>query len=125
MLHLPKTIFMKHQLFFALLFFCFGFKSQTRLNLEEFKVKMKQPNVQILDVRTAKEVAEGKIEGAVVADYFSPKFLELVIEKLDKKKPVLIYCAAGGRSQSAMKDLKKAGFKEVYDLIGGFDGYKP
>jgi rhodanese-related sulfurtransferase len=45
-------------------------------------------------------------------------------KKLDKNKPVLVYCAAGGRSASAAKDLKKAGFKKVYDLEGGYDAWK-
>jgi rhodanese-related sulfurtransferase len=43
---------------------------------------------------------------------------------LDKNKPVLVYCAAGGRSASAAKDLKKAGFKKVYDLEGGYDAWE-
>lgn len=107
----------------ALIFTGFTVNAQKRLSNDEFKSMMKDKNAQILDVRTAKEVAEGKIEGSVNIDYFSPKFLENS-SKLDKSKPVLIYCAAGGRSLSAAKDLKKAGFKKVYDLKNGYDGWK-
>jgi len=110
-------------LLFGLIFFGFTVNAQKRLSNEEFKQKMTEKGAQILDVRTAKEVAEGKINGSINIDYFSPKFMEQ-ISKLDKSKPVLIYCAAGGRSLSATKDLKKAGFKKVYDLRTGYDGWK-
>jgi hypothetical protein len=85
---------------------------------------MKDPSAQIVDVRTSKEVAQGKIQGSVNIDYFSPTFVASALNKLDKTKPVLVYCAAGGRSASAAKDLKKAGFKKVYDLEGGYDSWK-
>lgn len=98
--------------------------AQKRVTQEEFKKLMKNPSAQILDVRTAQEVAAGKIEGSVNVDYFSASFKESVVKKLDKNKPVLVYCAAGGRSASAAKDLKKAGFKHVYDLEGGYDSWR-
>jgi rhodanese-related sulfurtransferase len=115
---------MKFLLTLSLLFMSWTLTAQTRLNQTEFKAKMKAEKVQILDVRTAKEVAEGKIDGAWHIDYFSPEFLQTAEKSLDKKTTVLIYCAYGVRSQSAMKDLKKAGFKVVYYLIGGYDAWK-
>lgn len=116
---------MKKNLLFCLLFLSVNaLQAQKRLSNAEFKTMMKEKGAQIVDVRTAKEVAEGKIEGSVNFDYFSPKFLEMCTAKLDKNKPVLVYCAAGGRSLNAAKDLKKAGFKKVYDLQGGYDNWK-
>jgi len=98
--------------------------AQNRVSQTEFKKLMKDPSAQIVDVRTSKEVAEGKIAGSINLDYFSPTFVASATKKLDKTKPVLVYCAAGGRSSSAAKDLKKAGFKKVYDLAGGYDAWK-
>ncbi|MEY4289324.1 MAG: hypothetical protein RLZZ30_1412 [Bacteroidota bacterium] len=98
--------------------------AQNRVSQAEFKKLMKDPTAQILDVRTANEVAQGKINGSMNIDYFSPTFVATASKKLDKTKPVLVYCAAGGRSASAAKDLKKAGFKKVYDLEGGYDAWK-
>jgi len=116
---------MKKILLFCLLFLSVNIiQAQKRLSNKEFKTMMKEKGVQIVDVRTAKEVAEGKIEGSINFDYFSPMFLEMCTSKLDKNKPVLVYCAAGGRSLNAAKDLKKAGFKKVYDLQGGYDNWK-
>jgi rhodanese-related sulfurtransferase len=98
--------------------------AQNRVSQTEFKKLMKDPSAQIVDVRTSKEVAEGKIAGSMNIDYFSASFIATVEKKLNKNKPVLVYCAAGGRSASAAKDLKKAGFKKVYDLEGGYDSWK-
>jgi rhodanese-related sulfurtransferase len=98
--------------------------AQNRVSQTEFKKLMKDPSAQIVDVRTSKEVAEGKITGSINLDYFSSTFVTSATNKLDKTKPVLVYCAAGGRSASAAKDLKKAGFKKVYDLEGGYDAWK-
>ena len=98
--------------------------AQNRVSQLEFKKLMKDPSAQIVDVRTSKEVAQGKIQGSVNIDYFSPTFVASALKNLDKTKPVLVYCAAGGRSASAAKDLKKAGFKKVYDLEGGYDSWK-
>lgn len=41
------------------------------------------------------------------------------MEKLDKEKPVYIYCRSGGRSGKAAKQLADEGFTEIYDLDGG------
>ncbi len=98
--------------------------AQNRVSQTEFKKLMKDSSAQIVDVRTSKEVAEGKIAGSINLDYFSSTFVTSATNKLDKTKPVLVYCAAGGRSASAAKDLKKAGFKKVYDLEGGYDAWK-
>ena len=111
-------------LFFGIFILSACSYGQKRVSQEEFKKLMKDKTAQILDVRTANEVAQGKIQGSMNIDYFKAGFIETAIGKLDKNKPVLVYCAAGGRSASAAKDLKKAGFKKVYDLEGGFDNWK-
>ena len=72
----------------------------------------------LLDVRTAGEVASGVIDSAINIDYNGDNF-EAEIEKLDREKPVFVYCKSGGRSGSAMEILKQKGFKTVYNLNGG------
>ena len=78
--------------------------------------------LQLLDVRTPEEVAAGYIEGAEHIDIYDPAFIAKV-SKLDKEQPVVVYCAAGGRSASAGQKLKEMGFKEIYDLAGGYRGW--
>jgi thioredoxin len=42
-----------------------------------------------------------------------------VAAKLDKDKPVFVYCLSGGRSSSAASQLKEIGFKSITNLSGG------
>ena len=78
-----------------------------------------KPTAQVVDVRTPQEVAAGVIEGSVALDFYSPDF-KSNLNKLDKNAPVLVYCAVGGRSGNAMQLMKQMGFKEVYNLSGGY-----
>lgn len=81
------------------------------------------PEAQLIDVRTPEEYKEGRIENAVNINYYDDDFAQQAISKLDKNKPVLVYCARGGRSAKAAKVLKKQGFTEIYDLKTGYTGW--
>lgn len=94
-----------------------------RVELEEFKKIIEDPEVQLVDVRTPGEYSGGFIDDAINIDYTSNDFMTNCNEKLDKDKPVAVYCAAGGRSAKAMDRLKAAGFKKVYELGVGYNGY--
>jgi len=90
------------------------------LNKDQFSKKIANtPNAQLIDVRTPEEVAAGKIENAVNIDFYADDF-ENKIMALNKEKPVLLYCKSGGRSGKTAKKLQNAGFKEIYDLDGGY-----
>ena len=54
---------------------------------------------------------------------YEPSF-ETNLAKLDKEKPVAVYCKVGGRSGQAMAKMQELGFKEVYNLKGGMDAWK-
>lgn len=77
----------------------------------------------ILDVRTAEEYKEGHLPGASQIDYYGTDFKSQV-SKLDKSKPIFVYCKGGGRSASSCEILKDLGFKEVYNLQGGITDWK-
>ncbi len=92
------------------------------ISVAEFK-KMSHDNPgTILDVRTADEVSRGAIPGYINIDFYNSDFIEQV-SKLDKEKPVYVYCAVGGRSGQAKEMLSNAGFKQVYNLEGGYKAY--
>ena len=93
-----------------------GIKSLDALAFQSFMDEDK--NVVILDVRTIDEFEQGHIKGAQLADFSSPAFQE-IIAKLDKSKPVLVYCFSGGRSSQAANALQAAGFSSIYNLDGG------
>lgn len=94
-------------------------QAQENLAPTSFVTKLKTtPNAQLLDVRTPKEWSAGKIESSKCMNFMDADFKQQV-EKLDKNKPVFVYCAAGGRSTKASQILKEAGFKVIYNLQGG------
>lgn len=76
-------------------------------------------DVQLVDVRTPKEYNQGFIKNAKNIDYFSDDF-KTQFESYNKEQPIYLYCRSGGRSGKASKILKELGFKEIYDLKGGY-----
>jgi len=90
---------------------------------EEMQSILEVEDVQLIDVRTPKEFEEIRIANAQNIDFQSPTFDE-DITKLDKNKPVILYCRSGRRSAKCGKKLKDAGFEKVYDLEGGISKWK-
>ena len=93
------------------------------IDVSEFKTKMTESNVVILDVRTAGEIAGGKIKGAVEMDALKPGFKDKLAQ-LDKSKTYLVYCRSGRRSAGACSSMSGMGFEQVYNLRGGYDAWQ-
>lgn len=81
------------------------------------------PDYVPLDVRTQKEYEEGHVENASFLDLQSGNFEE-ELEKLDKNKKYIVYCRSGRKSVKASNLMKKHGFKEIYNMVGGFEKWK-
>ena len=75
-------------------------------------------SVQLVDVRTKGEFVVSHLKGAQNICISSGNFEEKV-KKLDKTKPVYVYCKKGVRSANAAKKLREMGFAKVYDMEGG------
>jgi len=87
------------------------------------KLKVDNPDLVILDVRTAKEIIGGKIdENAIEIDFKEDSF-EKKINDLDRNKTYLVYCKSGGRSSKTANMMLMAGFKNVYNLEGGYSDW--
>ncbi|WP_405205551.1 rhodanese-like domain-containing protein [Aquimarina sp. LLG6339-5] len=93
------------------------------ITVAEMDSLLEMEKVQLVDVRTPKEYAEGHIEGAINID-FSDENFETLISEVDKTKPVAVYCGRGGRSGKCSAYMKKAGFTKIYDLDGGITEWK-
>lgn len=90
-----------------------------KLSAAEFQKKMLElPKAPIVDVRTPEEYNNGHLQNAINININSASF-ESDINKLDKNKPVFVYCLSGSRSTYASNSMRAAGFKEVYELLGG------
>jgi rhodanese-related sulfurtransferase len=96
--------------------------SYTILTVADFKVKMESfagTDFSLVDVRTPGEVADGTMENAVNIDFNNANF-SVELAKLDKSKPLMLFCRSGARSGRASSIAKELGFTEIYDLQGGF-----
>lgn len=94
-------------------------KGVKNISVIELKNRINNGSVQLLDVRTAKECANGTIKNALEIDITATNFEQQAIKSLDKSKPVYIYCRSGGRSLIASKILTEKGYK-VYNVEGGY-----
>jgi molybdopterin/thiamine biosynthesis adenylyltransferase/rhodanese-related sulfurtransferase len=70
----------------------------------------------IIDVREPHEFAIARIEGARLIPLAS---LESRLNELSPDREIIVHCKAGGRSAQAVKRLRAAGFKRVFNLAGG------
>jgi len=113
------------------------FVSEARSQIEEItpddvdRLRSDKPDLLILDVREPGEyeaghlrdalnVPRGVLEPAADPDYKKPNpTLSTAYER-----PVAVYCATGGRSALAVKTLNEMGFKEVYNLGGGYENWE-
>lgn len=98
---------------------CQSAPREGQLNAQGYQSAMNEKQNEVLiDVRTPEEYSEGHLQGSVNINWNDASFMEQA-GKLDKTKPVFVYCRSGHRSGQAAEALRSKGFKEVYDLVGG------
>lgn len=90
----------------------------TDMDTGQFAKYIREAGVQLLDVRTPEEYAQGHIGGAENIDFYDAGFLKEAEKDLDKSRPVAVYCRSGKRSAEAAARLSSAGYK-VTNLEGG------
>lgn len=117
---------MKTFLFVALLFCVAALKAQTPKTLSpaEFETKLSATKDKIiLDVRSPEEFKENHLAGATMINFYDDNF-KTQVAKLNKTKPVFVYCAGGVRSGKATKLMAEMGFSTIYNLDGGIKAWK-
>jgi rhodanese-related sulfurtransferase/rubrerythrin len=82
----------------------------------DFLAKEKEGSFTLIDVRQPTEYERGHIPGATLIPVAQ---LADSVDKLDREKPVVVYCAIGGRSRVAAHLLAGKGFKTVFNVKGG------
>ncbi|MFI5355179.1 MAG: rhodanese-like domain-containing protein [Desulfobaccales bacterium] len=78
------------------------------------------PGVQLVDVRQPDEHKEARLAKAKLIPLGT---LDVRLNELDKAKPVLFYCAAGGRSGQALRFAEQAGFSQAKHIAGGIGAW--
>ena len=92
-----------------------------QISVTEAKPLVETKDVQFIDVRTVGEYRGGHAPKAV---NFPLDLLGNDLAKLDKDKTIYVICQTGRRSQKASEILKKAGFKDIYNINGGTSAWE-
>lgn len=93
----------------------------SRLSAETLAQRLASlPNLVVIDVRTATEVAGGAIPGS---RHIGLSSLLSSIDQLDPQAPTVVHCAGGYRSAIAASVLRAHGFADVSDLLGGYNAW--
>ena len=93
-----------------------------RISIADTQKLMKEEGAVLIDVRELNEVANtGKAAGALhisrgMLEFKADPESQMFEKSLSKDKPVILYCASGGRSSLAGKRLKDMGYEKVYNL---------
>nr|WP_262917136.1 rhodanese-like domain-containing protein [Subsaxibacter sp. CAU 1640] len=78
----------------------------------------------ILDAREQNEYDVSHLKDAIFVGY-NDFNLEAIFSKIpNKKEKIVVYCSLGIRSETVADKLKKAGYKNVYNLYGGIFEWK-
>jgi rhodanese-related sulfurtransferase len=86
----------------------------------------------LVDVRTEPErLYVGKVPGSVAIQWQTypgnrpnPEFLAELLAAVPRDEPVMFICRSGARSHSAAEAATRAGWRECYNVLEGFEGDK-
>ena len=93
------------------------------VSYEIYKNKISSKDALVFDVRTTEEFNLGHIKGSINIDFYDEKLFVNFFQKINKTKPIYIYCRSGNRSKKSSEILKEIGFVKVYDLLGGYKNW--
>ena len=82
--------------------------------------EVRNESLTLLDVRTEKEWNAGHIDGAL---YIHGGKLQEQFEQVSRDKPIAVICGSGYRASIAASFLKREGFQDVTNVIGGMSAW--
>jgi len=94
--------------------------------------QLMQAGAKLVDVRTKPEVLYvGRVPGAVTVEWQTypgnrpnPEFIGELAAAASKDTPLMFLCRSGARSHAAAEAAMRAGWKETYNVLEGFEGDK-
>jgi len=92
-----------------------------QISVEALREKLRGGGLQVLDVRREPEWAAGHIEGA---GWWPLDNFKVAPPEIDRDVPIAVHCKGGYRSMIACSLLERAGFRNVTNMVGGFDAWQ-
>ena len=94
-----------------------------QLSVQEFSdlQQNEKDRVEVLDVRENGEVEAGAMDNSIRIPLGQ---LSTRTKELDPSKLLIVHCKSGYRSSIATSILRRAGFRDIANLTGGFDAWK-
>ena len=96
---------------------------KTHLDPKEWNNLIKKKNTHIIDTRKPFEYEVGTFKNSINPDINNFRDFPRYLNKLNKKKPVAMFCTGGIRCEKTSIYLKNKGFKNIYQLNGGILNY--
>jgi len=85
------------------------------VSTEEMQEFSKINDVKLANIKSSDSTNENLIEDSQNIDYLSPNFDNEII-KLDKSKPVIVFCKSSNDSVKCEEKMENAGFVKIYEV---------
>ncbi len=96
---------------------------KTHLDPKDWNKLIKNKDTHIIDTRKPFEYKVGTFKRSVNPNVTNFRDFPKYLNKLEKNKPVAMFCTGGIRCEKTSVYLKKKGFKNIYQLNGGILNY--
>ena len=96
---------------------------KTHLDPKKWNDLIKKKDTHIIDTRKSFEYDVGTFKKSINPDIDNFRDFPKYLNKLNKKKPVAMFCTGGIRCEKTSVYLKNKGFKNIYQLHGGILNY--
>ena len=97
--------------------------TETHLDPKKWNDLIKKKDTHIIDTRKSFEYDVGTFKKSINPDINNFRDFPKYLNKLNKKKPVAMFCTGGIRCEKTSVYLKNKGFKNIYQLNGGILNY--
>jgi hydroxyacylglutathione hydrolase len=98
----------------------FALAELPQITVSVLRDRLRDKASQVLDVRREPEWHAGHLEGAA---WWPLDNFKISPPEIDRDRPVAVHCKSGYRSMIACSLLRRAGFQNVTNVIGGFDAW--
>ena len=93
----------------------------SQITVEALSDRFQTSGIQVLDVRREPEWEAGHIAGA---SWWPLDNFKVAPPEIDHDVPLAVHCKGGYRSMIACSLLERAGFRNVLNVVGGFDAWQ-